>query len=110
VARIEQNFEQQSTGIEPGDDIVVDWGVGRVVRMGSRAVDLGISGFATWQISTQQGGTDVDTSGYHYLGIGPEASIPLTDALSMRLRAHWEFDTHNAIRGNNFWVIFNYRW
>ena len=32
VARIEQNFEQRGSGITPGDDIVVDWGIGRMFR------------------------------------------------------------------------------
>ena len=32
VARIEQNFEQTGSGIDPGDDVVVDWGIGKVVR------------------------------------------------------------------------------
>ncbi|HEV2672684.1 MAG TPA: transporter [Gemmatimonadales bacterium] len=110
VARIEQNFEQKTTHISPGDDIVIDWGIGRVVRAGPRRVDVGASGFGTWQITAQNGGTNVDTHRYRYLGAGPEASISLSGSLGLRVRAHWEFASHNAVRGDNLWVILNYRW
>ena len=35
IARIEQNFEQAETGISPGDDLVIDWGVGKVLGEGA---------------------------------------------------------------------------
>jgi hypothetical protein len=110
VARIEQNFEQKTTGISPGDDIVIDWGIGRVVRAGPRRLDVGVSGFGTWQITAQNGGANVDKSRYRYLGAGPEASVSLSESLGLRVRAQWEFASHNAVRGNNLWAIFNYRW
>jgi hypothetical protein len=108
IARIEQNFEQEDTGITPGDDVVIDWGIGRVVR---ERWDVGVSGFATWQLNAQSGGgPGVDTSKYRYYGAGPEASVTLSPRWSLRLRAHWEFGTRNAIQGNNLWFIVNYRW
>ncbi len=109
VARIEQNFTQEGTGITPGDDIVIDWGVGRVITAWGRAMDIGVSGFATWQISSQEGGPEgADTSRYHYFGVGPEASMPITAKLMLRIRAQWELGTRNAVIGNNLWVILNY--
>ena len=110
VARIEQNFEQKTTHISPGDDIVVDWGIGRVVHAGTRAVDAGVSGFATWQITAQNGGAGVDTDRYRYFGAGPEVNVSITEPLALRVRAHWEFGARNVIRGNNLWIIVNYRW
>jgi hypothetical protein len=110
VARIEQNFEQKTTGISPGDDIVIDWGVGRVVRAGRHALDVGVSGFGTWQITAQSGGTNLDPSRYRYFGAGPEGSVALSESLGLRVRAQWEFASHNVVRGNNLWVILNYRW
>ena len=56
VARFEQNFEQRGSGIEPGDDVVVDWGVGRVFRVADRPLDVGVSGFGQWQLTAQEGG------------------------------------------------------
>ena len=110
VARFEQNFEQRHTGIEPGDDVVVDWGVGKVIPVGDRSVDLGVSGFGAWQLTRQSAASsDVAPSPYRYFGIGPEASVGVLDRLSLRLRLHWEFDARNAIRGNNVWLIANVR-
>ena len=111
VARIEQNFEQKDTGISPGDDVVIDWGVGRVLHAGDRAIDAGVSGFADWQLTSQVGGDpQTDAVRYRYFGLGPEASISVTDPFSIRVRAHWEFAARNVVRGNNLWVILNYRW
>jgi hypothetical protein len=107
LARIEQNFEQDDTGITPGDDLVIDWGLGRVV---AERWDVGVSGFATWQLSEQSGGDpDTDTTRYRYYGAGPEASVTLSPKWALRLRAHWEFGTRNAVQGNNLWLIANYR-
>jgi hypothetical protein len=110
IARIEQNFEQEGSGITPGDDIVVDWGIGRIVRVLERAVDLGVSGFAAWQITAQTGGSAGSTvSRYRLFGIGPEASVHLTERLSLRARAQWEFGARNIVTGNNFWIILGFR-
>jgi hypothetical protein len=110
VARIEQNFEQRGSGVHPGDDIVIDWGVGRVLRKGKHAIDAGISGFGTWQLTTQEGGSAENAPRYRFLGAGPEASVALTNSLALRVRAHWEFNAHNVIRGNNLWIILSQRW
>ncbi len=109
IGRYEQNFEQAETGIEPGDDLVVDWGIGKVIRASSHPLEVGISGFATWQITTQAGSqTGVEPSRYRYYGAGPEMSYTPWDHWTFRVRAHWEFLTRNAVQGNNLWVIVNY--
>jgi hypothetical protein len=111
VARIEQNFEQRGSAVVPGDDVVVDWGVGRVLRIGRVPVDAGVSGFGTWQLTSQQGGTTApDTGRYRFLGLGPEASLPLTGGLTLRVRAQWEFAAHNVVKGNNLWILVSQRW
>jgi hypothetical protein len=110
VARFEQNFEQRETGVVPGDDVVVDWGVGKVLRAGSRPLDVGLSGFATWQLTQQAGGpAGIDTSPYRYFGVGPEANLAVTDAFALRLRLHWELGVRNSLEGNGVWVIANFR-
>ena len=50
-----------------------------------------------------------DVGRYRYYGIGPEASVPLTKAVSMRIRAQWEFGSRNVVQGNNLWIIFAWR-
>lgn len=108
IARLEQNFEQADSGIQPGSDLVIDWGVGKVVPA-KRPLELGVSGFATWQLSEQQGGAaGTDTTPYRYFGAGPEGSYSPWDHWTFRVRAHWEFLAKNAVSGNNLWLILNY--
>jgi len=109
ISRFEQNFEQADSGISPGNDVVVDWGVGRVFRKDKGRIEAGLSGFATWQLSAQEGsppGSDVGR--YRYFGIGPEGSLSPGDHWTFRVRAHWEFEARNAVQGNNLWLILNY--
>ena len=107
IARIEQNFEQASTGIRPGDNLDIDWGIGRVVQLESLTLDIGVSGFGTWQISDQSGGPSVGR--YRYYGIGPEVSVTFDERWTARIRAQWEFAARNAVQGNNIWFIVNYQ-
>jgi hypothetical protein len=109
VARFEQNFEQAGTGIHPGDDVVIDWGIAKRLSGAAQRFELGVSGFATWQLTHQSGGPpDLDPSRYRYFGIGPEGSAALGAGWTLRVRAQWEFAARNAVQGNNLWVIFNY--
>lgn len=105
LARVEQNFEQSGTGIMPGDDVVIDWGIGR--RVPRHGLDLGASGFATWQLTDQTGGTAPSPGPYRYFGAGPEGSVALTERVTARVRAHWEFGARNAVQGNNLWLLFH---
>jgi hypothetical protein len=110
IARLEQNFTQEGSGITPGDDIVIDWGVGRVVRVFERRIELGVSGFAAWQITAQTDESSSQSVGHYRLfGAGPEANLNLTERLSLRARAHWEFGARNIVTGNNFWIILGFR-
>ena len=110
VARGEQNFEQRGSGIRPGDDVVVDWGIGRMLRPLDRRLDVGVSGFGAWQLSAQHGGdAGVEGQRYRLLGAGPEASMTIAGPVAIRVRAQWEFAARDIVRGNNLWVIFNYR-
>jgi hypothetical protein len=109
IARIEQNFEQDGSGITPGDDIVIDWGIGKIVPLRNRAVELGVSGFAAWQINSQTGGSSTNGDRYRLYGLGPEVSVPITERVSLRARAHWEFGARNIVSGNNFWLIIGFR-
>ena len=34
----------------------------------------------------------------------------MTEPLSLRIRAQWEFGARNVVEGNNLWIILNYRW
>ena len=109
VARGEQNFDQRHSGIRPGDDVVVDWGIGRMLHPMHRRLELGVSGFGAWQLSAQQGGdASVADDRYRLLGAGPEASMLFDERITIRVRAQWEFAARHIVRGNNLWLILNY--
>lgn len=105
IARIEQNFRQISTGIRPGDDVVIDWGVGKVVRGGPGAIEIGVSGFAGWQMTQQLDGAGPSPGRYRYYGLGPEMSLAVAEGWTLRLRAHWELGVRNSVQGNSLWLI-----
>jgi len=107
ILRLEQNFEQAGTGITPGDNLDLDWGAAKVIRVGPYTFDAGVSGFATSQVTTQSGGAS--SGRYEYYGAGPEISAVIADGWAARIRAQWEFGTRNAVQGNNIWVIVNYQ-
>ncbi len=110
VARTEQNFTQRGSGIRPGADIVVDWGIGRMFRVGDHRLDVGPSGFWARQLTSQQGGSpEIGGERYRLLGAGPEASLSIVDPFTVRVRAQWEFAAEHIVRGNNLWLIANYR-
>ena len=110
IARFEQNFEQRESDIRAGDDVVVDWGVGRMFTVADRPLDVGVSGFADLQLTRQEGGAPgTDDVLYRLFGAGPEASFAIAGPLSVRVRAHWEFGAHEIVRGNNVWIILNLR-
>ncbi len=110
VSRTEQNFWQRGSGIRPGTDVVVDWGIGRMFQLGDHQLDIGPSGFWLRQLTSQVGGpTDIGDQRYRLFGAGPEASLSIVDPLSVRVRAQWEFAAQHILRGNNLWLIFNYR-
>jgi hypothetical protein len=55
------------------------------------------------------GSIEAETERYRLFGIGPEASLSLIGALSLRFRAQWELAARNIVRGNNLWIIVNTR-
>ena len=104
VARIEQNFEQAHTGITPGDNFDIDWGIGKIVEVGAHAFDVGVSGFGTWQITHNRAARAPAATAI-------TAPAPRSARASPRdgppVRAQWEFGTQNAVQGNNIWLIVN---
>jgi hypothetical protein len=110
VARFGQNFEQEETGVSPGDDVVIDAGIGRSFAIGGVPIEAGASGFAVWQLTAESDANGIENPNrYRYFGLGPEASLSITDQLGFVVRAQWEFGTRNAVQGNNLWLILKYR-
>ena len=78
--------------------------------MAKRALDVGVSGFGEWQLTAQHGGPPgTNEQRYRLLGVGPESSLAIFGPLTLRLRVQVELAARDIVRGNNVWIIFNYR-
>ena len=109
VMRIEQTFQQRHTGINPGDDVIMDWGIGSpflpLDERHKHIVEIGVSGFATTQF-TRETGTNaaLNTSFYRVFGIGPELNYFYPDwKLKFLFRPQWEFSARNTTEGVTYW-------
>lgn len=109
VARIEQNFQQQHTGINPGDDIVMDWGIGSPLlpldEKHKHIVDIGVTGFATTQFTRETGANAaLNTSFYRVFSVGPQLDYYYPDwKLKFQFRPQWEFGARNTTEGVTYW-------
>jgi hypothetical protein len=114
VARLEFNGKQKDTDIDVGDDIVIDWGIGKMFVAGGKSFplvfDVGISGFAEWQVTSQSGPLPEDsTPKYRVFGIGPEIQLNIPKwKLGFLLRVQPEFGARNTSQGNTIWFNVSY--
>jgi len=111
VARIEQNFRQPGTDIQPGDSITVDFGIDHPIAFPANhkyIFDVGLSGFVTTQI-TRESGTNaaLNTTPYRLFALGPEVDWIMPAYQSkLILRPQWEFGAVNMSQGWTVWLGF----
>ena len=72
--------------------------------------DVGISGFAEWQVTSQSGPLPEDsTPNYRVFGIGPEIHLNIPKwKLGFLLRVQPGFGARNTSQANNFWFNVSY--
>jgi hypothetical protein len=110
ITRFEQTFRQQTTNIDPGDVVVVDWGVASpfipLIMDHNNIMMVGVSGFATTQYTKETGTyAALNTELYRCFAIGPEAHYAyLWARLKFILRAQWEFGAKNTTQGSTYWI------
>ena len=79
--------------------MTLEGGFGKEIFNG---VDLGLSGFASFQTTEEQGSAPgTDTSRYRTFGLGPEFNwrpSPLP-GFQVAVRSYFEFGTHNITEG-----------
>jgi len=95
--RYEFNMEDENTGITPGQEWTLEWGLGKAV---SKLVELGISGYCQMQ-TTSDSGSGASPNLDQALALGPEATAvwPQTGIL-FSLRYLHEFDVYDRPQGN----------
>ncbi|MDM8568678.1 transporter [Thiotrichales bacterium HSG1] len=100
LARYEIHSEKDDVDITPGNDFHFEWGLGKTVAPG---LDLGISGYAQWQISDDSGSDVVWDKNVHdqVFAIGPEVKLFIPSLKSfISFRSQWEFDAEDRSEGH----------
>ena len=110
LARYEIHAQKHRTRIRPGDDLSIEWGIGKDLPKG---FTVGLAGYFEWQI-TDDAGSDVTwNKNYHdrVLAIGPEVCYAFFRKIGsagnekkkfgyVSLRYLREFDAHDRPEGH----------
>ncbi|MGD9807175.1 MAG: transporter [Deferribacterales bacterium] len=100
LTRYEKHFKNRSTDVRSGDDFSFDWGIGRQVGL----FELGVSGFAHWQLTEDKGSDATSTDKDRLFGAGPEVqmNIPAMKG-QLRLKYQKEFGAKDCAAGDAVW-------
>lgn len=93
--RYETHTKKEGVDLTAGDDIVLDWGVGKTLG----TFDVGVVGANTWQVTREKGMDSVSTKySAHALGGAVQYAIPRA-RLSLRFLANFDVRTRNRAEG-----------
>lgn len=99
-ATYEIHNKVRSIRLYPGDNLCIDWGVGKIIK---KTFVVGVAGYAEWQ-TTKDRGRDVPPNTHggtdRVYSVGPEIQYLLpNDKGLFRFRYEWEFDVRNRTKG-----------
>lgn len=74
LSRYEIHSAKDHTDVKPGQDIVLEWGVGKAI---SKTTEIGVAGYAQWQITDDSGGDVTWDRSVHdrVAAVGPEVTM-----------------------------------
>lgn len=85
MLRYEIHTKKQGIDLKPGQNAVLEWGLGRTF---AKVFDVGVVGASTWQVTAEKGMDGDSQFDYSAHGIGGEVQYAIPKArLSLRLRA-----------------------
>lgn len=100
LGRYEVHSKQRDTGLTPGNDLTIEWGLAKTFIEPSVFWDLGVAGYCHWQ-TTDDSGPGSNKLNDQVFGIGPEISIFLPRSkLILSLRSVFEFGAVDRSEGN----------
>ncbi|QAR32675.1 hypothetical protein EP073_04400 [Geovibrio thiophilus] len=101
ISRYEKHLENRATDVTFGDDIDIDYGFGRQIGLW----DLGISGYAHWQITEDKGNDKTTEEKDRVFALGPEVqyTIPAVKG-QVVLKYYKEFGARDTKEGDAFWL------
>lgn len=104
LGRYEIHTEQDDTDITPGDDLHIEWGIGKTVAKGW---DVGVAGFCHWQTTDDDNVNGAYDPSVHdaVYAAGPEVlgmveKMPFLERpMILSVRALWEFGAKDRPEG-----------
>ncbi|MCD8554821.1 transporter [Seleniivibrio sp.] len=103
LTRYEKHLKNRDLDVTYGDDFSLDWGVGKVVGL----FDVGVSGYAHWQITADDGDDATSNDKDSIMGIGPEVNYAIPSIKSqVKVKFYKEFNAKDTTEGNALWVTF----
>lgn len=100
LGHYEMHSNKQELDIKPGNDLSLEWGIGKILQGGW---EVGVAGYWHWQV-TDDSGEDVywdkDVHDQAF-GMGPEINtfLPLGN-IFISMKSLWEFDTKDHSSGH----------
>lgn len=99
LSRYEIHSEKDHTDVRPGQNLVLEWGVGQTF---DKVLDLGVAGYAQWQMSDDSGSDVAWDKSLHdrVAAVGPEMNLFMPDQkMFLSLRGLWEFSAIDRPEG-----------
>lgn len=97
LGRYEIHTEQKDTDITPGNDLTLEWGLGKTFN---QVFTIGAAGYFSWQTTDDSGDDAMDTRA-RTMAAGPEIAFVVPSwQLQVSLRSLWEFENKSASQGN----------
>lgn len=110
LARYEIHTKKHRSRVRPGDDLSIEWGIGKDLPKG---FTLGVAGYFEWQITDDAGGDVTWNKNYHdrVFAVGPEVCYAFFRKIGsagserkkfgyLSLRYLREFDAHDRPEGH----------
>ncbi len=91
LGRYEIHSNKQDADITPGDDMLFEWGLGKML---TETVEVGLIGYNRWQVADDSGSDVTWDTGIHdrVAAIGPEINVFIpASKMFVSLRAAWEY-------------------
>ncbi|MGE4465956.1 SphA family protein [Sphaerochaeta sp.] len=103
LGRYEKHFENRDKDLTCGDDLSIEWGVGRKIGL----LDVGLVGYGHWQLTEDDGSDAVSDDKDSILAVGPEVQIAVP-ALKAQVRVKYykEFEAKDTNEGDTVWLTF----
>jgi hypothetical protein len=99
LGRYEINSEKDETDVQPGQDVLFEWGLGKTL---AKVWEVGVIGYCEWQLTDDHGSDVTWDRGVHdrVAGIGPEVGLAIPPAnMFVSLRSAWEFSAVDRPEG-----------